>query len=224
MGGLAIGSAAAGRYGNRLTSPLRAYAALEILVAGSGLVLTYALPGLSALFVPLAQSIEDSPGAVNLIRLVVTFAALLIPASAMGATLPVLVAGLSRESADRSRAKTAVFGRTLGRLYGWNTMGAVAGVLLAEVVLVERLGVAGSAWMAATLDVAAAGAALVLARREDLPAQPAALPPARLQEISWIGMAAAFLAGAALLALEVVWFRFLTMYVLATTMAASVML
>lgn len=224
MGGLAIGSAAAGRYGNRVTRPLRAYAVLEILVAGSGLVLTYALPGLTALFVPLAQAIEDSPGAVNLIRLVVTFAALLIPASAMGATLPVLVAGLSRESADRSRGNTAVFGRTLGRLYGWNTMGAVAGVLLAEVVLVDRLGVAGSAWMAAILDVAAAGAALVIARREDLPAPPSALPPARLQEISWLPMAAAFLAGATLLALEVVWFRFLTMYVLATTMAASVML
>src|SRR5262245_66277027 len=147
MGGLAIGSAAAGRYGNRLTSPLRAYAALEMLVAGSGMALTYALPGLTALFVPLAQAIQDSPGAVNLIRLVVTFAALLIPASAMGATLPVLVAGLSRESADRSRAKTAVFGRTLGRLSGWNTMVAVAGVRLAQVVLVDRLGGACRPWL-----------------------------------------------------------------------------
>ena len=33
MGGRAIGSAAAGRYGHRISKPLHAYAALEILVA-----------------------------------------------------------------------------------------------------------------------------------------------------------------------------------------------
>ena len=37
-------------------------------------------------------------------------------------------------------------------------------------------------------------------------------------------LASAFLSGMALLALEVVWFRFLTLYVLSTTLAASLML
>ena len=165
MGGLAVGSAAAGRYGHRISKPLHTYAALEILVAVSGIALTYALPGLTYLFVPIAQAIQDNPVLVNVIRLAVAFAALLIPASAMGATLPVLVAGLCRESADSARMKSALFGRTLGRLYGWNTLGAVAGVVFGEIVLVDRLGVAGSAWAAAGLDLVAAGGALVIATR-----------------------------------------------------------
>src|SRR4029077_12046501 len=40
----------------------------------------------------------------------------------------------------------------------------------------------------------------------------------------WPLLGCSFLSGAALLALEVVWFRFLTMYVLSTTLAASLML
>jgi spermidine synthase len=222
MGGLAIGSAAAGRYGHRISRPLHNYAALEILVAVSGISLTYAFGGLFRIVVPIEQAIPL--GAVNLLRIAVAFAALLVPASAMGATLPVLVAGLSRDPAPGTGGKNALFGRTLGRLYGWNTLGAVGGVLLGEIVLVERMGVAGSAWTAAALDLAAAGGALVLASRakdtRTLPSSPVA--PAR--NMPWLPMAAAFLCGATLLVLEVVWFRFLTMYVLATTMAASVML
>jgi predicted membrane-bound spermidine synthase len=223
MGGLAVGSAAAGRYGHRISKPLYAYAALEILVAVSGITLTYVLPGLTYFFVPVGQAIQDNPVLVNVIRLAAAFAALLVPASAMGATLPVLVAGLCRESADGSRAKSALFGRTLGRLYGWNTLGAVAGVLFGEILLVDRLGVSGSAWAAAGLDLVAAGGALVIATRAK-ESSPSPSGAAAVQRISWTPLMAAFLAGACLLALEIVWFRFLTMYVLATTMAASVML
>ena len=50
--------------------------------------------------------------------IVVSFLLLLIPASAMGATLPVAVAARRQENAQR-------FGWTLGTLYGWNTLGAV---------------------------------------------------------------------------------------------------
>ena len=134
------------------------------------------------------------------------------------------MAGLCRESADNSRTKSALFGRTLGRLYGWNTLGAVAGVVFGEVVLVDRLGVAGSAWAAAGLDLVAAVGALVIATRANESSTSSSRPTAAVQRISWIPLLAAFLAGASLLGLEIVWFRFLTMYVLATTMAASVML
>src|SRR3990170_2614090 len=41
------------------------------------------------------------------------------------------------------------FGRALGRLYGWNTLGAVAGALAGELVLIERLGVRGTGAFAA---------------------------------------------------------------------------
>ena len=63
----------------------------------------------------------DSPAVLNILRLAIAFVILMVPATAMGATLPVLVKALSRRDNN--------FGRVLGKLYGWNTLGATAGVL-----------------------------------------------------------------------------------------------
>jgi spermidine synthase len=206
MAGLALGNALIGRYGHRIQRFLFTYAALECVVAVTGLALTYTLPELTRLLVPAAP----------LVRQLIAFVILTVPAAAMGATLPVLVGALCRTHED--------FGRVLGRLYGWNTLGAVVGVLAAEMVLIARLGVVGSAWFAALLDVGAAAAVLWLSRgareRHPLPATVADAPPLR----AWRPLACAFLAGGNLLALEVIWFRFLSMFVINSTMAVSVML
>src|SRR5439155_3775687 len=165
----------------------------------------------------------------NVVRFVTAFSILLVPSTAMGATLPLLVAALARARAG--------FGFALGHAYGWNTLGAVAGVASAEVWLIGAFGIAGSAWAAGLLSVAAATIALArptrLAESQSSPAPatawPATAPASRsdgpLSHVrAWPLLASAFLSGATLLALEVVWFRFLTMYVLSTTLAASLML
>jgi len=219
MGGLALGSVVVGRLGARAAT-LRAYAVLEASVAAAGITLTYALPGLTPVVAALAGPIAQHVWLVNLIRLAGAFAVLLVPAMAMGATLPVLVGAATRGDHD--------FRRALGHLYGWNTLGAVAGVLSAELLLVDRVGVLGTAWTAAALDLAVAGGALALWRdSRRVSVASAGFDVARAHEPSTRRtalLAAAFLSGANLLLLEVIWFRFLTMYVLATTMAASVML
>jgi predicted membrane-bound spermidine synthase len=216
MGGLALGNALIGRYGHRIRQFLPAYAALEFVVAIAGLALTYSLPELTGVLVPAARLADT--WVVDAIRLATAFGILLVPATAMGATLPVLVGALCRERED--------FGRVLGRLYGWNTIGAVVGVLAAEMVLIARLGVIGSAWFAAALDIAAAVIALWLSRRWNSglpdPARAAGPPPA--MRSAWRPLACAFLAGGNLLALEVLWFRFLSMFVINSTLAVSVML
>jgi predicted membrane-bound spermidine synthase len=216
MGGLALGNALIGRYGHRIRRFLLAYAGLECVVAATGLALTYALPELTRVLVPAARLTD--PRLVNAIRLATAFGVLIVPATAMGATLPVLVGALCRRRED--------FGRVLGRLYGWNTIGAVAGVLAAEIVLIARLGVIGSAWFAAVLNVGAAVIALWVSRRR-IPNHPAperagGFPPA--MRAAWRPLAGAFLAGGNLLALEIVWFRFLSMFVTSSTLAVSVML
>src|SRR5919206_485367 len=91
MGGLALGGALVGRYGRRLTRFLRTYAFLETVVAGTGVLLTYGLPHLVLLLVPAARHLRDIPWLWNLVRLAAAFAVLMVPATAMGATLPVLV-------------------------------------------------------------------------------------------------------------------------------------
>jgi spermidine synthase len=236
MGGLAIGNGIVGWSGNRIRRPLRAYAAAEVVVAVAGVAVAYALAAPTAQIVPLPRYVLEHFWVGNAIRLVTAFTALLVPATAMGATLPLLVAELCRWRRG--------FGSVLGRLYGWNTLGAVCGVLCADTLLVQRFGVTGSAWIAALLDGGAGLAAFWLSRCGAPPAPPQAprrfAPRADTSEASrqtqtpaargerhhglLALLVAAFLAGGSLLALEVVWFRFLSMYVLATTLAMSLML
>src|SRR5947208_3895053 len=89
---------------------------------------------------------------------------LLLPATAMGLTLPVLV--------EDSFLQSAEFGRAIGILYGVNTLGAVAGAVLGEAYLVEAFGLLGTALAAGAATSIAAATALLLARRDG-----AALPP-----------------------------------------------
>jgi predicted membrane-bound spermidine synthase len=216
MGGLALGNTLAARYGPRLRRPLRFYAILEVLIGATGLGLVLLLPSLTAVILPLLRPFTGSPPVLNAIRLTLSFALLLIPSTAMGATLPLLVKALSAAEPN--------FGRTLGRLYGWNTVGAAAGAVAGEFALIQALGLRRTGLVAAVLDAAAAAVALGLSRRAAAPVdgdRPAAAPlhgrAARL-------LAAAFLSGAILLALEVVWLRFLLLFLSGTSAAFAAML
>jgi spermidine synthase len=217
MGGLAIGSLIAANAGDRTRRPVRVYAALEATVAVSGIALVYALHSLTPALVPVLRLFANSAPTLDALRLSTAFVLLLLPATAMGATLPVLVRALSVAEPD--------YGRAVGLLYGANTLGAVAGSLLCEPVLVARLGVRGAAGTAALCDGLLALAALAIASRWRVALgvehrSGAGHAGARAR---WM-LAAAFLAGGLLLAMEVIWFRFLLLFVFGTSVAFAVML
>jgi spermidine synthase len=229
MGGLTIGSAIVARAGNRIRGVLPAYAAAELIVAVSGVALTYLLPTLTHTIATITS--RTSP-TTNVVRFATAFVILLVPSTAMGATLPLLTSALARSRSG--------FGRALGNAYGWNTLGGVVGVLGAEVWLIGQFGVLGAAWCAALLSAGAAAIAAsacfittcgIRLQADQIRLRPAPTdhedvlgtaptPPMR----GWPLLACSFLSGGALLALEVVWFRFLRMYLLSTTLAASLML
>jgi len=95
MGGMALGTALVGLAGRRLGNLLRAYATLELTVAITGLGLTYLLPTLPKLTAPIAAATGAHLWIINLSRVVASFVALLLPTTAMGATLPVVVGARS---------------------------------------------------------------------------------------------------------------------------------
>ena len=113
----------------------------------------------------------------------------------------------------------------LGRLYGWNTFGAVLGTLAGDLCSSKRSASAGAAFAAVSLNLVAAAGALVLSRRfAGRDAALAAPRPRPLTAARGAILAAAFLAGGILLALEVVWFRFLLSFTPASAWTFAVLL
>jgi spermidine synthase len=214
MAGLAIGNAAVARWGREVRRPLAGYAALEVGVGltGVGLVLLFPLTGPA--LAPLMGSLGGAT--LNALRVAVSFLLLLVPSCAMGATLPLLAAALSVRDPN--------FGRVLGRLYGWNTLGAVLGTLAGDLALIEALGIRGTALAAATLNLLAAGGALWVARRFGDGAAAGGERPAGEPARAGRVLAAAFLSGGILLALEVVWFRLILAFTPSSAWDFAVML
>ena len=210
MGGLALGNAVAARHGGRIRNAIRAYAIAEAIIAVTGIALVFLLPGVGVALAPWLRSLQDHSWLLNGSRLMLAFALLLVPSTAMGITLPLLTKALTNPQ--------STFGTILGSLYGWNTAGAVVGVIACEMYLVRVFGVHGTALFAGALNLlaAAAAAAISTQSREVAPLPASPTRPRRAAAVAtplrpWL--TAAFLSGFCLLALEVVWFRFLLLYV-----------
>src|SRR5262249_50522873 len=142
------------------------YAGLEIAVAVFGCTIVFALPILGELLRPLFQALWSRQPILLALRVVISFVILLIPTTAMGLTLPVVLE-------DRDLASTR-FGRAIGILYGFNTIGAVVGALIGELFLIKVFGLFGTSLAAGMLNVVAATIALRLSRGDE---QPGRLPP-----------------------------------------------
>jgi spermidine synthase len=215
MAGLALGNGIAARSRRELRSPLRIYAALEMTIGLFGFAIIFALPQLGHWLRPLFQLLWGHDAALNSLRLALSFLILLVPTTAMGLTLPIALEDPGLRAQD--------FGRAIGFLYGWNTLGAVAGALAGELFLVQAFGLIGTAIAATSLNFFAALIALFLSReRASLPVRrkvdvDLARTPGRL-------LIVCFATGAVFLCLEVVWFRFLRLYISVSATAFAVML
>ncbi len=207
--GLAIGAAIVGRLADRLAEPMRLYAALEVGVAVTGVLTTYALGSSAELFVRLQATIGP-------LAWLLPFLLVGIPATLMGGTLPAVVRALG--PADLRR------GRTTGLLYGANTTGAILGTLLVPFALVPVLGVSLTGFAAAALSLAAAAGALAVSRR--LAASPSHStvrhdPPTGDARLA---LSIYALAGAVALGYEVVWVEMLVQFLSTRAFAFAVML
>lgn len=215
MAGLAIGGLVASYRGDRLRRPLLAYAQAEAVVGATGVTVALITPHVGDWLSPWIGPLLDRPLPLSAVRAASAFLLMCLPTTAMGFSLPVL--------ARAAEGLHPHFGVVLGRLYGWNTLGAMAGALAGELFLYTWLGIRGTAFAAMGLCAMAALSAAVIAR-SGLPAaepRPAAespaLPAPRL-------LLAAALSGALLLALEVVWARFFQLFVSGTSQMFAVLL
>jgi len=146
--GLAAGGWRLGRLADRSARPMRLYAAIELAIAALAVAVTFALAHGAPLF---ARGEQHSAVLAWLGVLALTAVAPFF----MGGTLPVLLRA----------AGGARVGRAGAALYAANTAGAIAGALLPAFALIPALGVQGTAWAAAALNLLAALGAWLLDRR-----------------------------------------------------------
>lgn len=222
--GLALGSFLFGRVADRSRNPLALYALLEAGVGLFAFLLPVLLTGVTATYVALARQFDFGFYPLSLVRLVLAVLVLIVPATLMGGTLPVIVKCLARGKEQ--------LGLDVGQLYAINTFGAVLGAVASGFFLILLVGVRETAYLAGVVNLLVAGAAFVLSRGLDMApvsslakdtataATPGDREPATARVVLW----AIGLSGAAALALEVLWTRALVYYLDNSTHAFTTVL
>jgi spermidine synthase len=221
MAGLALGSWLAGPGLKRITRPLAAFGAVELLIGASALATPAALGLASSLYRVLYGLAPDAFLLQTAARFVCAFVVLLAPTILMGLTLPLLSAS-SLVHGPRSSAR-------ISALYSVNTAGAVAGALSTGYVLIGAVGMQRTLLVASAINTLVGLSAMTadrwLSASSALRPRPDDAPhpddETSVPRAAWIVMAAS---GFCALALEVVWFRLMTQAVDATTYAFTSML
>ena len=223
MGGLASGSAWIGPWSERKDRPIAIYGWIELGVAATGAISLAGLGRRSRALTLRPIRYAAGHGAVLLaLRFAGAALVLFLPTFLMGGTLPVLVRGLARSSAE--------LGARLSRLYWINTAGAVAGTFAAGFFLLPTLGLRRTLGIAVALNVLAGALALRLSRNEPaaIPAAPAiaegnqhaptSAPRSRLLLLCFA------IVGATAMSYEIGWTRLLSTQLGSSTYAFTLML
>jgi spermidine synthase len=218
MGGLALGSAWWGRASERRPNPLLLYGWMEMGVAVSGALSLAGLVAVRRLYLSAFQVTASSEWVLMALRFLGAAIVLFLPTFLMGGTLPVLVEGLTRHSAE--------LGRRLSRLYWVNTAGAVAGTLAAGFYLLSSFGLRATVQTAVAVNVVA-GLLAILLGRGMVPSGEASTPKGAAPATAGGSTPLLVLfgvVGATAIAYEVSWTRLLVTFFGSSTYAFTLML
>ncbi|PYP38057.1 MAG: hypothetical protein DMD34_03350 [Gemmatimonadetes bacterium] len=229
MGGLGLGAWLFGRRADRHPRPAALYGVLELAIGIFGLISPLVLELAHRVYLRIAGTLPLGGGLSLGLRFGLAALVLLVPTTLMGGTLPVLTGAFM--GADRGELP-----RSLGRLYGLNTLGAVAGTALAGFFLIEFVGIRVSLWGTAAVNLALGAGAVALARTT-LPTPPtpsvAAAPPHASnavpsepapRRLRYVALTLLGLTAFASLLDEIAWTRVLVMVVGGSTYAFTLVL
>ena len=162
MTGLALGALLGGRYSQRVKRPLLAYGVLELVVAVTVALSPLAFHALQPLYAGIARSFPDSIVALSAARWLGALLIVIVPTTAMGATLPLLSRLLPPAQGDPSSVRLRE--RRLGALYASNTAGGALGALLAAYAILPALGMDATVLASAIGSACIAGLAIFYGR------------------------------------------------------------
>lgn len=145
IGGLGAGGLLLGGRADRHPRPLLFYARLETIVAISAAATPFLLDFARMIYLASGGSPALGAPIATAARIFLTFLVLAVPVLAMGGTLPAAARSATR-AIDVSRRDVSV-------IYALNTLGAVAGCVVATFLLLELLGTRQTIWLAAALNL-----------------------------------------------------------------------
>jgi spermidine synthase len=203
MGGLGAGSLLFGR--REVRRPVWTYGVLEVVVSLTAALTPFAFMAVRWIYLTLGGSQTLGSFGAAAVRLLLSALVLAIPTVCMGGTLPTIVRRIESGS-DRGRAAVAL-------VYGVNTVGAVAGVLISTFYALEHLGSRSTLWITALVNLLVGLGALLLSMKSETgdPAAAETTTPIEREAAAPLRfvLAAAAVVGAAFFLMELVWYRML---------------
>jgi spermidine synthase len=218
MAGLSLGSLYFGRLVDRYRNHLRLFALLEVGIGVFALLFPFILSGIISIHTFVYQKLHVNFYVFSLIRFFLCFVILIIPTSLMGGTLPVLSKYFIR--------RQDVLGRDVGNLYSVNNLGAVIGCLAAGFILIPRIGVRETLYLAVLINFIIAGNVLLISRNSKTPEHAPVVEKERSNErertiypkhIIYLVLGLFGFEGFIALVYEVVWIRMLSSLVLSNS-------
>lgn len=224
MGGMSAGALLAGARSALLRSPLLWYAGIELAAGIIGLGFHDAFVAMTSIAYDRVFPALGAGPTEHLVKWGMA-AALILPQSLLlGATFPLMSAGVVRLAPERS-------GRSLALLYFSNSFGAAVGVLLAGFYLVSLAGLPGTLLVAAILNLMVAVIVYAAVRRSPEPAEQAVeftVPPPSVAASSVapsrVLLTVAFGTAVASFIYEIAWVRMLSLVLGSATHSFELML
>ena len=200
--GIAFGSLLAMPILNRFQRPLIAFSLMETTIGLWGFCIPFLMPLTDRVYIFAAHELGEANPLLSGVRFVLAIGLMLPATLCMGATIPVMIAGLS----DRRKGRVST-------VYGVNTLGAVLGASMTGLFLIRILGMSQTRFVATGFNIVAALIGVSAANRRiesqvTHVAQTLDLMPGAGYSRRLLG-AMYFVAGYVALGLEVVWLRFL---------------
>jgi spermidine synthase len=228
MAGLGLGSFIFGKFADKRNDSLKTYALLQLSISIIALIAPFVFKAFVPLYTHSYRLSGQNMRLIMALRALLPFTCLLIPATLMGGTLPVLTSYMAK--------KTKLFGKSFSLLYGLNTLGAVFGVILAGFVTLRYVGEWNTIFIGVGINFLVAGISFLIYKGKlkigvkdnvvqksaatlgDVPISPY---PGKVRRIVLISI---LISGFTALSYELIWTRQLILFLKTSIYAFSAML
>jgi len=143
--GLAMGSWVAGRFTDRLQSPLKYFALIQIVIGFFGILLLPVFDLMPKVYLDLYHLTYPNQSIFMFTQILMSMMIITIPATLMGTTLPLMMKTYS--------AKITTVGKDVGKLDASNSIGAFFGTLAAGFLIIPILGIHDGILVTASINI-----------------------------------------------------------------------